>query len=132
VSAVLIFLISWVDVIHWDTAILFVIGSGIFSVAVGLLLGSLFDKQQDIVGWMTAILLLLVGAAVIKTLGVELPNLARSILTWVPSVALAEIYRAALSETISVVRIWSNFGIVLAVSLLLYSIVVYKIKRSDR
>jgi ABC-type multidrug transport system permease subunit len=95
-------------------------------------LGSLFDKQQDIVGWMTAILLLLVGAAVIKTLGVELPNLARSILTWVPSVALAEIYRAALSETISVVRIWSNFGIVLAVSLLLYSIVVYKIKRSDR
>lgn len=132
VSAIMIFLISWVDVIHWDMVLVFVIGSGIFSVAVGLLLGSLFDKQQDMVGWMTAILLLLVGATLIRALGVELPHLVSSILTWVPSVALAEIYRAALSETITVVQIWSNFGIVLVVSLLLYSMVIYKIKRSDR
>jgi ABC-2 type transport system permease protein len=132
VSALLIFLISWVDVIHWDMVLVFVIGSGIFSVAVGLLLGSLFDKQQDMVGWMTAIVLFLVGATLIKALGVELPHLVSSILTWVPSVALAVIYRAALSETISAVQIWSNFGIVLTVSLLLYGIVIYKIKRSDR
>jgi ABC-2 type transport system permease protein len=132
VSAILMFLISWMDVIHWDMVLLFVIGSGIFSVAVGLLLGSLFEKQQDLVGWMTALLLILVGAVLIKALGVELPYLVRSILPWVPSVALAEIYRAALSETISAIQIWTNFGIVLAVSLLLYVIVIYKLQRSDR
>lgn len=132
VSALLIFLISWVDVIHWDMVLVFVIASGIFSVAVGLLLGSLFDKQQDMVGWMIAIVLLLVGATLIRALGVELPHFVSSVLTWVPSVALAEIYRAALSEKISAIQIWSNLGIVLAVSLLLYGIVIYKIKRSDR
>jgi ABC-2 type transport system permease protein len=132
VSAILIFLISWVDVIHWDIVILFVIDSGIFSVAVGLLLGSLFEKQQDMVGWMTAIMLLLIGATLIKALGIDLPYLVMSILTWVPSVALAEIYRAALSETFTARQVWANFGIVLGVSLLLYGIVVYKIRRSDR
>ena len=54
VTAVLIFAISWAEVTHWDMVILFVIGGGFFSVAVGLLLGSFYEKQQDIVGWMTA------------------------------------------------------------------------------
>jgi len=65
VSSILIFLISWVDVIHWEIVILFVIGSGIFSVAVGLLLGSFFERQQDMVGWMIAILLIMIGAVFI-------------------------------------------------------------------
>ncbi len=91
VTAVMIFAISWVDVIHWDMVVLFVIGGGFFSVAVGLILGSFFEKQQDMVGWMTALLLLLVGAILVKMLGVELPAVVESILPWVPSVALAEI-----------------------------------------
>jgi ABC-2 type transport system permease protein len=132
VSGILIFLISWMEVIHWDLVMLFVIGGGIFSVAVGLLLGSIFNRQQDMVGWMTAILLILIGSVLIKALGVELPFLVRIILPWVPSVALAEIYRTALSETISTKQLWTNFGIVLAASLVLYGIVIYIIRRSDR
>jgi ABC-type Na+ efflux pump permease subunit len=42
VTALMIFTISWADVIHWDMVILFVVGGGIFSVAVGLVLGSSF------------------------------------------------------------------------------------------
>jgi ABC-2 type transport system permease protein len=132
VSALLIFIITWMDVIHWDMVLLFIIGSGIFSVAIGLLLGSFFDRQQDMIGWMTAILLILLGAVLIKALGVDLPYLVKIILPWIPSVALAEIYRAALSETISAIQIWTNLGIVLAVSLLLYIIVIFRIRRSDR
>lgn len=132
VSSLLIFIISWTDVIHWGPVILFVISSGVFSVAAGLVLGSLFHKQQDMVGWITAILLLLVGAALIIALGIEMPSIVRGILTWVPSVALAEIYRAALSETYSSISIWSNFGMVLAVSVLLYAVVIIRLRQFDR
>jgi len=132
VGAIIIFLISWVDVIHWDMVILFVIGSGIFSVAVGLVLGSLFDRPQDMVGWITGLLLALIGAVLIKALGLELPSFVNSILPWVPSVALAEIYRAALSETVSIPSLLTNFGMVLIVSVLLYAFVVYLLRRSDR
>lgn len=132
VTAVMIFTISWVDVIHWDMVIFFVVGGGFFSVAVGLLLGTLFERQQDMVGWMTAILLFLLGTVLVKMLGVELPALLRGILPWVPSVALAEICRAIFSETISAVQVWTNFGIVIIVSLPLYALIIWKVQRSDR
>jgi ABC-2 type transport system permease protein len=132
VTAVMIFAISWADVIHWDMVILFVIGGGIFSVAVGLVLGSFYEKQQDMVGWMTVILLLLVGATIIKMLNVDLPVWVESILPWMPSVALAEICRAAFSETFPVTRVLTNLWIVLSISLPLYVLVIWKVLRSDR
>ncbi len=132
VTAVMIFAISWVDVIHWDMAILFVISGGFFSVAVGLVLGSFYEKQQDVVGWITILLLLLVGAILVKMLGIELPALVESVLPWVPSVALAEVCRAAFSETYSTVSIFTNLGFILAVSLPLYALVIWKVRRSDR
>jgi ABC-2 type transport system permease protein len=132
VTAVMIFAISWVDVIHWNMVIFFVIGGGFFSVAVGLVMGSFFEKQQDVTGWMTAILMLLVGAILVKMLGVKLPFLVESILPWLPSVALAEICRAAFSETYSVASIFTSLGFVLTFSLLLYGLVIWKVRRSDR
>jgi hypothetical protein len=112
--------------------ILFVAGGGLFSVAMGLLLGSIFEKQQDMVGWTIALLLLLVGAIMVKMLGIELPALLESILPWVPSVALAEICRAAFSETVNINQVLTNLWIILAVSLPIYAIVVWKVQRSDR
>jgi hypothetical protein len=111
---------------------LFVIAGGFFSVAVGLVLGSFYEKQQDMVGWMTALLLLLIGAIFVKMLGMELPTLVESILPWVPSVALAEICRATFTEAVPAAQVLTNLGIVLAVSLPLYAIVIWKVRRSDR
>ena len=113
-------------------AILFAIGGGLFSVALGLMLGSYYEKQQDMVGWMTAILLVLVGAIFIRMLGVEMPTLVKNILPWVPSVALAEICRAAFSETVPVTRVLNDLWIVLSFSLPLYAVVIWKVRRSDR
>jgi ABC-2 type transport system permease protein len=132
VTAVMIFAISWAEVVHWEMALLFVIGGGLFSVAVGLVLGSFFEKQQDMVGWIIALLLFLVGAIFVKMLGIELPTLVESILPWVPSVALAEIYRAAFSETVSTTQVLTNLWIILAVSLPLYVLAIWKVRRSDR
>ena len=132
VTAVVIFAISWAEVIHWDMVVLFGIGGGFFSVAVGLILGSFYEKQQDVAGWMTALLLLLVGAIFVKMLGMELPVLVESILPWVPSVALAEICYASFSESVSATQVLTNLGIVLAVSLPLYALVIWRIRRSDR
>jgi ABC-2 type transport system permease protein len=131
VTAVMIFSISWAEVIHWDMAILFVIGGGCFSVSVGLVLGSFYEKQQDMVGWMTTLLLLLIGAILVKMLGIGLPALVEHILPWVPSVALAEICRASFSEAVPVAQVLTNLGIVLAVSLPLYALVIWKVRRSD-
>lgn len=132
VTVMMIYAISWADVTHWGAVVLLLIGGGVFSVAVGLVLGSYFEKQQDTVGWMTALLLLLVGAALAYTLGMELPALVGCLLPWVPSVALAAICHASFSETVSTARIVANLAIVLAVSLPLYVLVIWRVRRSDR
>jgi ABC-2 type transport system permease protein len=132
VTAAMIFLIFWQDVTHWSMAILFIISGGTFSVAVGLMLGSFFEKQQDVLGWMMAVLLLLVGALLIKMLGVELPTFLDQILPWIPSVAISEIYRASFSETIPVTQVLNNLWIVLSISMPLYGLVIWKVRRSDR
>ena len=132
VTAVMIFAISWAEVTHWDMVILFVISGGLFSVAVGLILGSFFEKQQDTAGWMTGLLLLLVGAILVHMLSMELPALIENLLPWVPSVALAEICRTAFSEIVPTTQVWINLGTVLVVSLLMYALVIWKVRRSDR
>ncbi len=132
VTALMIFTISWADVVHWGIALLFVICSGVLVVAVGLALGSFYEKQQDTVGWITALLMLLVGAVLVKMLGVNMPSIVEDILPWVPSVALAEICRAAFSESLSAVQITTQMGITLAASLPLYILTIWKVGQSDR
>jgi ABC-2 type transport system permease protein len=132
VTAVMIFTISWVEVIHWDMAILFVIGGGFFSVAVGLIMGSFFEKQQDVVGWMAAFVLLIIGSVLVDMLGIDLPALVENILPWVPSVAMAKICRASFSESVTLLQVWQNMGIILVISLPLYALVIWKVRRSDR
>jgi ABC-2 type transport system permease protein len=132
VTGLMIFAISWTEVIHWDIVMLFVIGGGFFSVAVGLVLGSFYERQQDMIGWMTALLLLLVGAVLVYMLGMELPTLVERILPWVPSVALAELCRASYSENVSTPQVLSNLGVVVVVSLPLYALVIWRVSRSDR
>lgn len=132
VTGVMDFLFIWQDVKHWSMAILFIIAGGIFSVAVGLILGSFFEKQQDVMGWMMVILLLLVGALLIKMLGLELPIFLDQILPWIPSVAIGEINRASFSEEIPITQVLNNLWIVLSISLPLYGLVIWKVRRLDR
>jgi ABC-2 type transport system permease protein len=132
VTAAVIFAISWVDVIHWSIVLQFVIAGGIFSVAVGLVLGSFFDKQQDVAGWVTVLMVVFIGAIFVKMIGLELPAILESILPWLPPVALAEICRAAFAEDVSMSQAALNLGIVLAASLPLYALVIWKVRRSDR
>ena len=132
VTGGVIFAISWVEVVHWGMVMLFVLGGGFFSVAVGLMLGSFFEKGQDTIGCMTALLLLLVVAVLIKMIGVELPAFVAAILPWVPSIAVAELCRSAFSETVSAARVWTDLLVILAISLPLYLLVIWKVRRSDR
>ncbi len=132
VTALVMFTITWVDVIHFGLIAVFVFCGSIFSVAVGLILGSFYEKQQDMVGWITAILIILVGASFVKMLDMELPLFFNTILPWVPSVALSEICRAIFMESVPTNQIVTNLLIILAVSTPLYGIVIWKVQRSYR
>ena len=51
---------------------------------------------------------------------------------WVPSVALAEIIRFVFLENVPWGETLANLGSVIGISLLLYAVVVWKVRQSDR
>jgi ABC-type Na+ efflux pump permease subunit len=132
VAAGVAFAINWVQVTHWGVAILFILSGGTFAVAVGLVLGSFFKTQQDIVGWMMVILLVLISAMFVKMIGLEISPFVQVLLAWVPSVALAEMVSLSFSESVTLVQVGLSLGVVLLVSLPLYGLVIWKVRRSDR
>jgi ABC-2 type transport system permease protein len=132
VAAIVVFAINWTGVVHWEMVPLFVLGIGVFSVGVGLLLGSFFERQQDVVGLTMLLMVIFIGALFVKMLGMDVPVIVQSILPWVPSVALAEIIRFVFLENIPWEDVLVKLGSVMAISALLYAVVVWKVRRSDR
>ena len=132
VSAGVVFAINWAGVVHWEVALLFVLGIGLFGVGVGLVLGSFFERQQDVTGLTMLLLVVFIGALFVNMLDMDIPVVVQAIIPWIPSVALAEIIRFVFLETVPWGETLVNLGSVLAISLLLYGVVVWKVRRSDR
>jgi ABC-2 type transport system permease protein len=132
VASCVVFALYWAGVVHWGAALLFALGCALFSVGTGLVLGSFFDSQQEIVGWVSLILVLLTGAMLASFMQLEVPNLIQSIIPWVPSVALAEVFLSAFLEYAQWDQVWINLGGVLLLSIVLYALVVWKVSRMDR
>jgi len=119
-------------VVHWGPAVLFVLGCGVFTAAVGLVLGMLFDRMQDMQGSLMAILVVLLGGLFVEMLGVDLPAMLQPLVPWVPSVTLLNVYRTAFAAQVPWNQIWLNLGGVLGISMLLYILAAWLLRRSDR
>ena len=132
VTAAVVFAIYWSGVIHWGLAILFVISAGLFSVAVGLILGSFFERQQEIGGWIMILLVFFIAAMFVDMLDLQLPEVIQTIIPLVPSVALGEIFVAAFSLGTPIPQTIWNLVSVMMISLLLFAIVIWKIRRYDK
>jgi ABC-2 type transport system permease protein len=131
-TAALVFLVNWTSVVHWDLAILFTLLSGLLSIALGLIMGTFFESQQEVTGWTSAIIVFLLGAILVGMMDLDIPSWIQSIIPWVPSVTLSDLFRASFSESASIPDFWVKLSSVLGVCLLLYGAAIWKLRRSDR
>jgi ABC-2 type transport system permease protein len=132
VTAGVVLLIHWSGVVHWELAILFALAIGMFSTAVGLVLGSFFSAQQEVTGWTSLIVVALAGAVFVDLVGLQVPAFVRAFLPWVPSVSLAAVLRMSFLERAAWPQVWGNLGSTVALSLPLYALVIWRVRRSDR
>jgi hypothetical protein len=116
----------------YGLASLFVLGIGLFSVALGLVLGSFFERQQEVAGLIALLLVLFIGAMLIVMLDLQVPKLIEAIVPMIPSVALGKLFSAAFSAEPPLAKTIWNLGLVLVISFLLYIVVIWKIRRLDR
>ncbi len=132
VTTAIVYLVYWSGVYHWGVTALFVIGAVLFAVSLGLLFGVVFDRQQEMTGWLSLALVLISGTIFIELVNLELPAVFEQLLPWLPPVALANIFWASFSSRIDYQQVLLSFGLVVVVSSLIFGFITWRIKQLDR
>jgi ABC-2 type transport system permease protein len=132
VAAAVVFAATWTSIIAWPYAVVFTLATAIFSVGVGLVLGSFFERPQDATGVTVLLVVLFIGSILADALGLSMPVWAQTAVSWIPSVALSKIFQYAFYQNLPLADFWSNLWIVASVSAVLYGVVIWKVARSDR
>jgi len=132
-AAVVVFLFNAKLFVHWEVAILAVLLGAAFAVAVGLLMGALFDNPATINLWMGVLFMLLLVPTFLAALdSSKLPEVVRTITSWLPSVALGRLLKIAMAGDVPAALLWSNVAVLAVSALVVYVLVVWRVRRSDR
>jgi len=132
-AAAVVLVINYSMVNQWSLAILAVLGGAFFTVAIGLLVGTFFDHQGTMNMWLGLILILLMLPVFLEnTIGDRLPDMLSAIVPWLPSVAMGNLIRMSLSNTLLLDQVVLNAAIMFGFTALLLGVVVWRIKGMDR
>jgi len=121
-------------VVHWDVAILVVLCGSLFTVSAGLLLGVALNSRQQLIIWSSVLMFPLFIPVIASEILLDLqaPALVQQAVSLIPTVAVAEAIRWALSGAFP----WAEASVSLAVTascaVPLLAIVAWLVRRSDR
>lgn len=131
-TAVTALLVNQALVVHWGTAVLAALTGLLLSVAVGLAIGTFFERKQQVNGWGMLIFSVLLIPVFLNIIEPILPRTMRIIFDWTPAMAIAKTLRFALSQGASPAQITINLALPLASAMLVLAVVVWQIRHSDR
>jgi ABC-2 type transport system permease protein len=133
-AAGVVFLFRSAMIAQWGLAILGAVSGTLFAVAFGLLMGTIFDNPQQMSMWMGLILMVLLVPMFLSVtaLHYDWPEVVRFIMPRLPSSALARVFRTCLSDSIPVDTVLTDLGIILGSSAVMFTAVVWLVRRTDR
>jgi ABC-2 type transport system permease protein len=132
ISAVIVFVGSWSAIVHWEVAALFALTAGLISTALGLVIGTSFDRGQDALGLMMVFIVLLYGAVIVDMVGLEIPGFLQPLIAWSPTTSLTRMLSFCYAETVDWGVVGQLVGRIVIVSVPLLGLVEWKIRRMDR
>jgi ABC-2 type transport system permease protein len=132
IAAAVAFVFNAVVIVHWGVAILGTLAGALLVIAVGLVLGSLFESAQQ----MSLLTVLPIGGLLLPVmlvaLAVKLPPWLDTLLAYTPTVALGKIYLLSFSGSASLGQALPDLAIIVGWAMPIYAAVVWIVRRSDR
>ena len=119
-------------IIHWHVAALTALAGALFSVALGLLMGTLFDSrpQLSLWGFIAAALFLL--PAIVSIMADILPAAVVKVVNWVPTVSLVRLFWVACSAAAPLADYGWRLAYLAVWAVALLATVAWLVRRSDR
>jgi len=130
-SGGLFFALNWIYITNWGLALLGFILLALFSIGLALLVGSFVDSSKQINLWTLPILFVFIIPAFFS----QEPNLApglKAVIAWLPTSAFVEILQFAMSSSTPMNEFVIDLAVILLSTALVFAIVVWKMRRSDR
>lgn len=118
-------------IVHWSLALAAFMGYALFAIGVGLLVGSFIRSMRQLGLWML-VLMLLLAVPPLFYMEQNLKAGIRTILTCFPTSALASLLRFSCSTGVSQAQVWSKVVVVVASIVVVFGLVIWKVRRSDR
>jgi ABC-type polysaccharide/polyol phosphate export permease len=122
---------NYANIVSWGIVILAVLVGALLAVGVGLCMGSAFETAQQLGAWSIIPILLLMVPVMLAMMG-NLPPVLASVLHWMPTIALGNLFLLSFSGDATLARALPDLVLVLAWSLPLYAAVIWIVRRSDR
>jgi len=119
-------------VTHWWLAILAVICGSLFAVAMGLLLGSTLKVKQQLTFWTWVLFIPIVIPAFLSIMEDLFPAGFIRAIGWMPTVALAKVFRLSFSENAALAQFGPELALVLGCTVIILAVVALVVRRSDR
>ena len=85
VTAAAVFAFNAALIVHWGLAILAAIFGSLFTVSLGLLLGSIFENKQQMTLWGFLLLNVMLVPAFLSIMTDLLPRAVTDLIRWVPT-----------------------------------------------
>lgn len=130
-GGVLFFALYGAYIVNWGLALLAFLLCALFSIGLAIALGSFVQTQQQLMLWMLPIIFLLIVPSFFAGEPFLAPGL-KAVIAWLPTTALVKIFKFSLSSHAPLDQLMLNFGLALASIALLFGVVVWKVRQTDK
>jgi ABC-2 type transport system permease protein len=119
-------------IVHWGLAILAVLCGALLIIAIGLVIGSLFETAQQMSLWIAFPVAALLLPTMLVMVDTRLPPWLEALVPALPTLALARVFMLSFSGSATLVRALPDLAILIGWALPVYAAVVWIVRRSDR
>jgi ABC-type Na+ efflux pump permease subunit len=127
----LFFALNWIYITNWGLALLAFLLCAMFSIGLALAVSSLIQTPQQMALWLPPIMILMIVPTVFAGFSNLTPSL-KAIFTWIPTTALVEVFQFAMSSHAPVDQLVFDLAIILVSIALVFTVVIWKVRRMDR
>ena len=131
-GAVVVLALNHSIITHWWLVILGIIVGSFFTVGLGVLMGSIFEVRQQFMVWGFLLFIPLLLPVFLSIMSAILTKILIDVFAWVPTVALDRVFRISFSAHAPLSQFGPQILLVACYAVLLFALVVWVLRRSDR
>jgi len=133
VAAAIVVVFNFRIVVHWELLLPTALLGTAFAVAVGLLLGVLFDNTASMGLWTGVLTIVLVMAPLLQTMGInKLPPALLTVISWLPSTTIYNLTLLSMMGKVPASPVWQAALVLVSTTLVLVGLIIWRIRQMDR